>query len=51
MATIINRVTVGLTKENNRMLQELCEKYGEHGGQVFIRALNQFYKKIEENSD
>jgi hypothetical protein len=45
MATIINRFTLCLTKENQRQLDELCEAFGENKNQVLMRALQILHNK------
>lgn len=43
MATTVKRITVNLTKEDERQLKALCLYLGENQTQVIQRVLNHFY--------
>jgi hypothetical protein len=43
--TVRHKVTVGLRKEDVKMLKTLCEIYSDNQGSVMRRALNYFYIK------
>jgi len=52
MTTTIKRVTLNFTKEDVRMLDQMCMRYGETKQDVIKRALIMLYydlNKLEEN--
>ena len=52
MANTIRRISVGVTKENLRQLDTMCEEFGESKSQVVKRALTiLFYISKNQGSD
>lgn len=43
MTTTVKRITLALTKEQQRQLEALCELYGETQSQVIHRAVSVLY--------
>jgi hypothetical protein len=49
--TVRHKVTVGLRKEDVKMLKTLCEIYSDNQGSVMRRALNNVENNGEQRDD
>ncbi len=48
--TTVQRITLALSKEDKRILDELCDKLGETKSAVIKRSLMSYYSKTENKN-